>query len=408
MAGGARTYTADSTPRCVIDLPKAERNAREMLERVTVNLGLSFRPHCKTHKTVEGALLQTGGKKSKIIVSTIPELKFYADHGFDDILYAVPLVGTWRMEFVAALLEGGRDVKVAMDHPEQLEQLEQWAAGRSGTPKFPVVLMLACDPSQLAGEAAAPGGNAHKMHQVGPDPTADSTFAFAAKIAKSEATTFLGCYIHEAHSYSCKTPSDIHRVARQACLSASNFAKELQQKHGISSSHVSIGSTPVATVIGAGSDPDPSIFEGLTEIHAGNYLCYDSMQADIGCIAAQPSALEERVALFLECRVISKYESRNRLLIDMGWTGASAQGAESGYGRIVNFPELAIKTLKQETGEVGPREGDEPLDFGKYPVGTVLRFVPYHACAACHQYTSVFVRGKDGQICDEWACAPRR
>ena len=34
----------------------------------------------------------TGGKKRKIEVSTIAEAEFYADHGFDDILYGSPIV----------------------------------------------------------------------------------------------------------------------------------------------------------------------------------------------------------------------------------------------------------------------------------------------------------------------------
>lgn len=50
-----------------------------------------LRPHVKTSKTVQAALLQTGGRKSKIVVSTLAEAAFYADAGFDDILYAVPI-----------------------------------------------------------------------------------------------------------------------------------------------------------------------------------------------------------------------------------------------------------------------------------------------------------------------------
>ena len=50
-----------------------------------------LRPHVKTHKTLEGAVLQTGGRKSRIVVSTLAEAEFFAKGGFDDILYAVPL-----------------------------------------------------------------------------------------------------------------------------------------------------------------------------------------------------------------------------------------------------------------------------------------------------------------------------
>ena len=34
----------------------------------------------------------TGGTKRKIVVSTVSEAEFYADNGFDDILFAFPIV----------------------------------------------------------------------------------------------------------------------------------------------------------------------------------------------------------------------------------------------------------------------------------------------------------------------------
>ena len=40
----------------------------------------------------EGGELMTNGKKRKIEVSTVAEAEFYADHGFDDILYGTPII----------------------------------------------------------------------------------------------------------------------------------------------------------------------------------------------------------------------------------------------------------------------------------------------------------------------------
>ena len=78
------------TPCYTLDLAIAKNNANVMIERAE-SLGCTLRPHVKTHKTIEGALLQTGGRKSGIVVSTIKEAEFYADNGFTDILYAVPI-----------------------------------------------------------------------------------------------------------------------------------------------------------------------------------------------------------------------------------------------------------------------------------------------------------------------------
>ncbi|CAB1326848.1 unnamed protein product, partial [Coregonus sp. 'balchen'] len=64
------------TPVMVVDVDIVKRNAEKMRERWT-KLGVTLRPHMKTHKTL-----------SCIVVSTLAEASFYADHGYDDILYA--------------------------------------------------------------------------------------------------------------------------------------------------------------------------------------------------------------------------------------------------------------------------------------------------------------------------------
>ena len=95
------------------------------------------------------------------------------------------------------------------------------------------------------------------------------------------------------------------------------------------------------------------------------------------------------------------------MLVDVGWTGLSQQGGEHAFGRIVSHPELALKNLKQETGEVGAREEGGRLDFSKYKVGTVVTIAPWHACAMGHQYGSIFVE-RDGETIAEWERCPGR
>jgi D-serine deaminase-like pyridoxal phosphate-dependent protein len=57
-------------------------------------LGVRIRPHVKTHKTIEGGLLQVGNGElaEGIVVSTLGEARFFAASGkFPDILYGVPI-----------------------------------------------------------------------------------------------------------------------------------------------------------------------------------------------------------------------------------------------------------------------------------------------------------------------------
>ena len=78
------------TPCYAVDLRIAQANADRMRASAS-RLGVSLRPHVKTHKTMEVALLQTGGQRSGICASSIAEIDFYASRGFKDILYACPL-----------------------------------------------------------------------------------------------------------------------------------------------------------------------------------------------------------------------------------------------------------------------------------------------------------------------------
>ena len=82
---GAKRIDDLRTPCCVVDHAIASANAARMLGTAQ-RLGCKLRPHVKSHKTIEGALLQTGGIRERIVVSTLAEACFFADNGFDDIL----------------------------------------------------------------------------------------------------------------------------------------------------------------------------------------------------------------------------------------------------------------------------------------------------------------------------------
>ncbi len=50
-----------------------------------------------------------------------------------------------------------------------------------------------------------------------------------------------------------------------------------------------------------------------------------------------------------------------------------------------NHPELKVSNMTQEIGYVEPRK-DVPLDFGRFPVGSLLFLLPYHSCATAACY----------------------
>ena len=76
------------TPALVLDEGRMTRNIGRMQRRVAA-LGVSFRPHVKTAKSVEVAQRLTPTRGGPITVSTLKEAEQFFAHGFTDILYAV-------------------------------------------------------------------------------------------------------------------------------------------------------------------------------------------------------------------------------------------------------------------------------------------------------------------------------
>ncbi len=347
-AASARTVSDLRTPALLLYLDVARRNARAMLDRASA-LGVDLRPHVKTHKTREGAYLQTGGTKRRITCSTLAEVAHFGAAGFDDILYAVPITAD-KLPDAARLTRRLGTFHVMVDHPRQLDAILAAGPPAPGAP-WSVVVMVDCG-----------------YHRDGVDPGDEASVELVGRICASKDTAFAGIYTHGGHSYDCAGPGEIRRVAAEERDAVVDFAARLRAA-GHPCPMVGVGSTPTA------SHPPADGLAGCSELHPGNYFVYDVTQAGLGACA------EADVATRVLTRVIGHYPQSNMLLIDLGWTGCSAQGKAHGYGRFEGHPELKIATLKQEAGEVTSSAGG-PIDFARFPIGTMLRLMPWHSCAA--------------------------
>src|SRR5256885_1442333 len=86
MPGSSRSFR---TPAFLVNRASAQRNCARRRDKARRS-GVAFRPHVKTHKTLEIARMQHGGAIGPITVSTLAEAEFYAGEGWRDITYAVP------------------------------------------------------------------------------------------------------------------------------------------------------------------------------------------------------------------------------------------------------------------------------------------------------------------------------
>ena len=72
------------TPAFVVDLNVLKNNCSRMLE-MAKNAGIELRGQIKTHKTVEAAILQTGGTKTGVVTSTFAESIMLAEKGYKNV-----------------------------------------------------------------------------------------------------------------------------------------------------------------------------------------------------------------------------------------------------------------------------------------------------------------------------------
>src|SRR3954463_8174580 len=79
------------TPCLLVDLDRLERNMRRWQQAMDVH-GVRFRPHIKTHKTLEIASMQLAAGAAGVTTAKVSEAELYVDAGFDDVVVAYPVV----------------------------------------------------------------------------------------------------------------------------------------------------------------------------------------------------------------------------------------------------------------------------------------------------------------------------
>ena len=356
------------TPAFLIDLAKLKTNIQMMKERAQKN-SVTLRPHVKTHKTAEIAGMQTTSEAPGITVSTLAEARFYQESGFEDITYGFPITAN-KLSEAAELTARLQAFNLLLDQPQTLSALEAYA--REHRIRFKIFLKVDCG-----------------YHRAGVDPSKPASVQLARQLAASDCIEFKGILTHAGHSYHCSDPAEIVKVARQERDVMVQFAEQLQD-NGTACGTVSVGSTPTAM-----HAPD---WQGVTEIRPGNYAFFDKFQADIG------SCHPGQVAATVLTTVAAHYPTRNHMLIDAGALalskdlGADHLGTGIVFGSVVNHPRLRLFSVSQEHGLI---TCSDPIDFEKFPVGSLLQIIPNHSCLTAALFPKYHVV-EDNQVVDEW------
>ena len=356
------------TPSLLLDLSRARRNAERIGRRVR-EMGAHLRPHVKTHKCVEVARLQTEGFDGRITVSTLAEGLAFAEHGFADVTYAVP-IDPGKFDRAVELSRRCERLSLVTDDPEIPAALDE-AAGRAGA-TFDVFVKIDCG-----------------YHRCGVEPDTPEAVDIPRRLVGARNLRFAGILTHAGHSYHATSREQVLEIARHERDLMTAHAARLRDE-GIPVPVVSIGSTPTITAV--------DHLEGVDEVRPGNYVFFDEYQASLG--SCEPSDC----AVSVLAAVVHRDRTRRRVVVDAGALALSKDtGAGDGYGRVVTVDGeetgCRISSLSQEHGEVAV---PDDATFARLAVGTRVRIVANHSCLTAAQYPFYNVIDA-GRVADRWA-----
>ncbi|KAH8879248.1 hypothetical protein GQ53DRAFT_849744 [Thozetella sp. PMI_491] len=429
-------------PSVVLDRAKIKRHCQSLLNAADA-LGVDFRAHVKTHKTREGARMQSGetSKTVRLVVSTVvefehllPLLREFLDSGRQvNVLYGIPIPQSQvdRLAAVGRQLGPGT-ISVLIDHASQLGHLGRFFA-QAG---FAAGVYLKIDTG---------------YHRAGLPPSGvnkDNLVARLMDLENQGQASFIGLYSHSSLSYNDSTPRQAMANLEdeiQGCLDAlENNASLFPPNKEIT---ISVGASPQVTAVenlvgqeGTLSEDaehlrqtilkvtaeNPSGFRTRLELHAGVYSILDVQQLATHS-RAHLGDYEDEIAISVVAEVCSVYNNGERqqpeALLAVGVLGLGREPCISydGWGIIdreaystgSSKPEhrLIIKRVSQEHCIVAWADSAKLDGQGLLPpipleVGQSVRIYPNHACITGALYGWYFVvdsSDAEPKVVDVWS-----
>ena len=355
-----------TTPCLLLDRPRMERNIARLGQRLQ-GLGVGLRPHLKTAKSIDIALLMMASPTGPATVSTLQEAEAFADAGVKDLLYAVGIAPA-KLDRVLALQRRGIDLTIVLDSVEQARAVA--AKSRAAQLAIPVLIEIDSD-----------------GHRAGVRP-GDPLLLAIARALREGGALLRGVMTHAGGSYDSRSVDEMVSAAERERASAVQSAASLRAA-GFTCPIVSIGSTPTAHFARK--------LDGVTEVRAGVFVFFDLVMAGIGVCTL------DDIAISVLATVIGHQPAKRQLIVDAGWMalsrdrGTASQPVDQGYGLVCDatgrpYPDLIMTEASQEHGVLEMRAASSAA-CPSLPIGSLVRILPNHACATAAQHSEYIVLG---------------
>ncbi len=365
LTGLALTDPRVPTPSFVLEKKKLLKNI-DRAKAHAKELGVTFRPHLKTHKSIAIARLQMLSDEGPATVSTLAEARYFAENGVKDIIYAVG-IAPQKLNEVAAIRNLGCDLKIILDSAEAANLVSEFCKENAVT--IPVLLEIDVD-----------------GHRSGLLPESPEIVATAR--ALRDGATLAGVLTHAGDSYECKTDKALVEAAEAERAGIVKAAKTLRDA-GFQVNIVSVGSSP--TLMRSTNE------EGVTEIRAGVCAFFDLSMSNVGICTI------DDIAGSVLTTVIGRKTEKNRVITDSGFLamsrdrGTQRQKKDYFYGLVCDVDgkpldggRILLTGTNQEHGILTLEEGSS-LTQKDFPIGKRLRVLPNHACPTAAPYAHLLL-----------------
>ncbi|KAF2008967.1 hypothetical protein BU24DRAFT_88891 [Aaosphaeria arxii CBS 175.79] len=359
------------TPSLVIKKPVLDANIRRLHDDVD-KLGIGFRPHTKTLKSIEVTrMMLKGGKYRKVVCSTVPEiagsLPLVKEGLLDECIFGMPIFkGVLpRLQVLSEQIK----IDLLLDNDQQLLLLDS-----SNKSSWDVYIKIDVG-ARRAGL------------------TADSTRLqdLVKKVEASPRVNLKGFYCHANHSYGCRNEADTRAMLQTEIDSVLQAASLLPPEKPL---EVSIGATPTAHVVNTLRAAIPKNIS--LELHAGNFPTNDLQQVSTGVTPIDSQAVR------IVAEVVSIYPERNEALINAGVIVLAREtSAFPGSGKVTDRPNWDVVRVSQEHGILGCTKGDERVDE-TFKVGDRVWLWVQHSCITAAAVYVYYVVDENDVVIDTW------
>tara|TARA_R100001143_G_scaffold63591_1_gene73004 strand:- start:27535 stop:28611 length:1077 start_codon:yes stop_codon:yes gene_type:complete len=292
-------------PQLILDEERCKRNINRMASKAKKH-NLQFRPHFKTHQSLEiGNWFREAGVEA-ITVSSVDMASYFASDGWNDITIAFPFYPGQ----ISALtkLENTAQLRLFINKKDQISVLSE-----NLLKPFHVIIEI--DPG--FGRSGVHFNEHDQIDEI-------------INECKSNAlANFHGFYIHDGRTYQCKGKKDILDHIEPVINVLNTLKKEYPDSYCI------MGDTPSCSVL--------EDFESIDVITPGNFVFYDWMQVKIG------SCTIDDVALYCQVPIAQRLVNTNKAILHCGAVHLSKDSilmnGQRCFGQAVEFTNTKIKTI---------------------------------------------------------------